>query len=124
MVPNDSAFAGVCPYHGACLEGLASGPALAARWSCDPASLADDHPAWDIEARHLAHAVMTLTYTLVPDVVVLGGGVGRRPGLAARVTSATTTAMAGYLSPPRIVPPSLPDGRSGITGALTLALDG
>ena len=54
--PKDD-FVGGCPYHGDCLEGLASGPAIARRWGQAPKILPQDHPAWELEATYLGHAV-------------------------------------------------------------------
>ena len=45
--PGD-AFPGACPFHGDCIEGLVSGPALAARMSCDPAEVPDDDERWPV----------------------------------------------------------------------------
>src|SRR5690606_16297435 len=72
--PEDG-FAGVCPYHGDCLEGMASGPALEKRWGKPGAELPTGHPAWAIEAHYIAQAVMTAILMLSPHKVILGGGV-------------------------------------------------
>ena len=52
-IPHDRAvdpFEGFCPYHVDCLEGLASGPAIEARWGHPAESLPEGHHAWDLEA--------------------------------------------------------------------------
>lgn len=87
--PSDS-FAGVCPFHGDCLEGLASGPALAARTGLAGAAIPADHPVWNLEAALLAQAVHLLLAGLSVDMVVLGGGVGTAPGLLERVRGAVS----------------------------------
>jgi fructokinase len=117
-------FAGICPYHGDCLEGLASGPALGARWGVEPATLPHDHPAWALQAAYLADAIATLNYILSPDRVVLGGGVGRRPDLLERVRADLDAALSGYLTAPQLCGPAIEDGLSGVRGALALAIDG
>ena len=83
-VPHDregDGFPGSCPYHGDCLEGLASGPAIAQRWGRPPEELPEDHPAWDLEAAYLALGVANLVCTLSPRRVVMGGGVMEQPRL-------------------------------------------
>ncbi len=83
-VPHDRAadpFDGICPFHGDCLEGLASGPAIERRWGQPAATLAGDHPAWRLEADYLAHALAVLVCVLSPQRIVTGGGVMRRAAL-------------------------------------------
>jgi fructokinase len=127
--PQDSeAFAGVCPFHGDCLEGMASGPSIEARWGADPGSLPADHVAWDIEAYYLAQALTSLIYTLSPQRIVLGGGVMHRPTLLDKVRSHVQALLGGYIESEMvgekidsyIVAPGLGD-RAGVLGALALA---
>lgn len=127
--PDDLEFAGVCPFHGgACLEGLASGPALAVRWSAPAESLPPDHPAWDLEAFYLGTFAANLVLTLSPRRIVLGGGVSKAPDLLPKVRQRLVDALAGYVSSPQIeqqvdkylVAPSLGD-EAGVVGALVLA---
>ncbi|NLF74771.1 MAG: ROK family protein, partial [Chloroflexi bacterium] len=66
---------GICPYHPNCLEGLACGPAIQARWDAPGESLAPDHPAWDLEAHYLALALVDFMVTLSPQGIILGGSV-------------------------------------------------
>lgn len=123
-VPRDRSaeFAGTCPYHGACLEGLASGPAIAARWGQSAESLPENHPAWTEHVDHLARALCTLIYTLSPEIILIGGGVGGREHLFPPLRQRVATLVNGYAPLPEIRPPGLGD-RSGVLGALALGLD-
>lgn len=94
--PNDQEFRGVCPFHGDCIEGLASAPALLARWGMDASHLPDDHPAWDIEAHYLAHLAVNLVLTTAVKRVVFGGGVMARGGLVERVSAKATALIGPY----------------------------
>ncbi|MFN8124987.1 MAG: ROK family protein [Candidatus Nanopelagicales bacterium] len=121
-------FAGVCPYHGDCWEGIAAGPAIAARWGVPAETLPPDHPAWDLEAAYLAVGLHALVCTLSPERVILGGGVGSSENVLARVRPLLQESLNGYIDSPAIthnidtyvVPPGLGD-RSGVTGAFALA---
>jgi fructokinase len=124
-VPHDRAvdpFAGVCPYHGDCWEGLACGPALAARWGRSATELADDHPAWRLEARYVAAGLANIALVLAPALVILAGGVGSRPALLELVRAELADQLGGYVPPPNVVPAVLGD-RAGVLGALALARD-
>ena len=113
-------FPGVCPYHGDCLEGLASGPAIHARWGQPADTLAPDHPAWQLEARYLALAIANFAFTLSSARVILGGGVMRQAHLFARIQAQLAQLLNGYIAQPEILPPTLGD-RAGVCGALVLA---
>ncbi|MBO9596450.1 MAG: ROK family protein, partial [Cohnella sp.] len=54
--PNDT-YQGICPFHGDCLEGLASGKAIENRWSSKGDGLPKDHEAWELEAFYLSQAI-------------------------------------------------------------------
>ena len=123
-IPHDTAadpFPGVCPYHGDCLEGLASGPAIAGRWGESGGDLPRDHPAWALEAHYLALGAASLICTLSPERIVMGGGVMRQAQLLGLVTRETKRLLAGYIGKvPPIVEPGLGE-LSGVLGALALA---
>lgn len=131
-VPRDSGdgFLGCCPYHGDCLEGLASGPAIRQRWGASPKELPDDHPAWELEARYLASGLANIVYALSPRRIVLGGGVMTRSVLYPLVRQGLLDQLSGYVQPPAliddvegyVVPPALGD-RAGVLGAIALAQD-
>ena len=88
FIPHDRTvdpFPGVCPYHGDCMEGLASGPAMAARWGQAAETLPDNHPAWELEAKYLAYMISNLILNFSPKRVVLGGGVPQHAGLIEKI---------------------------------------
>jgi fructokinase len=124
------AFAGVCPYHGDCLEGLASGPAIEARWGVPADRLAPDHPAWALEAEYLARALATCVYALSPERILLGGGVMEQAQLFPLVRARLREALNGYVDSPAlregldayVVPPAL-GADAGVLGAMALAID-
>jgi fructokinase len=126
-IPHDwtvDPFLGSCPFHGDCWEGLACGPAMAARWGRPATELPDDHDAWFLEARYVAAGLGNLALVLSPERIVVGGGVGQRPTLLAAVRTELAAQLAGYLTLPPLetflVPPALGD-RAGILGAIALA---
>jgi fructokinase len=122
--PDDAGFAGVCPFHGDCAEGLASGPAVMARWGESLSDLPDDHPARAIIAYYLAQLIQNIVAIVSPHKVVLGGGVMGTPGLLAAVRTAYRELAGGYFgeSADLIAAPGLGE-RSGLLGALALAMD-
>jgi fructokinase len=117
-IPHDHTFPGVCPYHGDCLEGLASGVAIEARWAAPASSLPDNHPAWILEADYLALACANWIATLSPQRIILGGGV-MRPHLFPMLRDRVTRLLGDYIKAPELVPSPL-NGRAGILGALVL----
>lgn len=122
--PVDRDFAGTCAFHGDCLEGLVSGPAIAARWGATLSELGPDHRAHEIVAWYLGQAVVTWQAMLQPGRIVLGGGVMGAPGLLAGVRDAAAAAGSGYFAgDPReiVVAPGL-GSDSGLLGALAVAL--
>lgn len=116
-------FAGVCPFHGDCLEGLASGPAMAARWGRPAQDVPANHPAWDTEAWYLAHGALSLVGIVSPERIIIGGGVSQAEGFHAKVEALLSKIAAGYFAPlhhaPYIVAPQLGQ-QAGIIGALLL----
>ncbi len=93
---DDVNFKGVCSFHGDCIEGLASAPALRERWGMDAADIPDDHIAWDIEAHYLAHLAVNLVLTTAVSRVIFGGGVCARPGLVAKVAVKAKALLGPY----------------------------
>jgi fructokinase len=123
----DDGTPGVCRLHGDCLEGLASGPAIAARSGANAEDLtgAAVEEAIEIEAFYLAQMVRDLVCTLAPERVIVGGGVARLPGLIELIGERLDAELGGYPGLPEhqtgfVVPPGL--GRlSGLAGGLILA---
>jgi len=121
-------FPGVCPYHGDCFEGLATGPALNRHWRRPAELLPDKHPAWDLEATYIAYGLVNVITTVSPQRIILGGGVMGRRLLFPLIRRKVRELLAGYISSPiftgtledYIVPPAL-GNRSGILGALAMA---
>jgi fructokinase len=121
--PADRDFPGVCPHHGDCLEGLASGPAIHARWDASLSELPGDHIAHAIIADYIAQLCHSLFAIAAVEVIVLGGGVSKAPALIARVAARTRAIGAGYLPGTvrsRIEAPQHGD-HAGIIGAMMLA---
>ena len=121
-------FAGMCPSHQDCVEGLACGPAMKARWGRSAEDLPGDHPAWHFEAHYIAAICVNLTYIARPQRIVLGGGVLEHDALYAAVRRQFRTMAAGYALDRYsadietfICPPGLQDPSPGLVGAIELA---
>jgi fructokinase len=123
--PHDRDFIGMCPHHGDCLEGLACGPAIAARWGCSLSDLPADHPGHAMIADYIAQACHMLFAATAVERVVIGGGVAKAPDLVERVARRAAELGAGYLpgaARHHVQRPFWGD-KAGITGALMLAAD-
>ena len=126
--PGDADFRGVCPFHGDCLEGLASGPAVQARWNHTLDRLGTAQQ--DVIAYYLGQLCANLAMTLSCERVVMGGGVMRTAGLLELIRGHTRALLNGYLPRPRhhgdlrdfIVTPALGED-AGLAGAMLLAAD-
>ncbi len=124
--PTDD-YAGKCPYHHHCLEGLASGPAIEERWGAKGAELSDRAEVWELEAYYLGQAITNLILTLSPKRIILGGGVMHQTQLFDLIRAEVETQLNGYLQTKElndlsdyIVPASLNDDQ-GILGCIRLA---
>jgi fructokinase len=131
-VPRDAGdpFPGCCPSHGDCLEGLASGTAIAQRWGIPAHELPPDHPAWRLETHDVALGLANIILTLSPRKIVLGGGL-RSKLLWSELFRELQELLNGYLRAPElgnliahyIVEPGLSDD-AGVLGAIALAAQG
>lgn len=126
--PNDS-FEGTCPYHKTCLEGLASGPAIEARWGEKGIQLAERREVWELEAYYIAQALVDYIMVLSPQRIVIGGGVTHQEHLMPLIREEVKRQLAGYIDTKEllnmdeyVVLPSLNDNQ-GIMGALKLGLN-
>lgn len=127
--PDDPLERGVCPYHGDCLEGLASGPAIERRWGRKAQDLADCDAVWELEAYYIGQAVCDYILTLSPEKIILGGGVMHQEQMLPLVRKEVHRQLHGYMQGKGlddldhyIVPISLGDNQ-GVMGAVKLAMD-
>jgi fructokinase len=124
-----SDFQGICPFHKSCLEGLASGPAMQARWGVPADQLPVGHPAWQEEADHIAQGLVSIITILSPEIIVLGGGVMNQVHLLPLVRKSVQELLNGYIDRPElnekidqyIVPAGL-SSNAGLLGAMALTL--
>ena len=127
--PLDLEFRGVCPFHGDCAEGVASGPAILARAGAPLQQLDEAHPQWEIEADYLGQLCAQLVVTVSPRRIVIGGGVMSQPRLLPLIRPRLRHWLGGYIDRSEIltgtdqyvVAPELGDN-AGVLGALILAL--
>ncbi len=123
-LPGDR-FQGCCIYHGDCVEGLASGPAVAARAGKDGREIAPDDDAWTYAAHAIAMPCHNLVLTTLPQRILIGGGVAiGQPQLLTAVRHHLSRSLAGYGRTDGvedlIVAPGLGE-RAGPCGSLALA---
>jgi fructokinase len=127
--PLDVGFEGVCPFHGDCLEGLASGPAVVARTGALLQQLDEAHPQWPIQADYLGQLCAQLVLTVSPQRIVMGGGVMSQARLLPLIRTRLLHWLGGYVNRSEIlsdidryvVAPELGDD-AGVCGALVLAM--
>lgn len=127
--PNDS-YKGKCPFHGNCVEGLASGPAVEARWGKKGVELADRDEVWELEAYYIAQAITNYIMVYSPQKIILWGGIMHQEKLFGMVRKEVQRLLNGYMAHKMIlenideyiVPPALGED-PGIIGAVKLGLD-
>jgi fructokinase len=127
------AFPGVCPFHGDCFEGLASGPAIVQRFGASLDALPADHVAWARLADELGQLAAQILLLASPQRILMGGGVMQQQALFAPLRARCAHWLGGYLDGSArryddggfdalVVPPALGDD-AGLRGALALAHD-
>ncbi|HET9107510.1 MAG TPA: ROK family protein [Steroidobacteraceae bacterium] len=125
---SDVSFGGVCPFHGDCLEGLASGPAVRARWHAAVETWPDDHVGFEIVGGYLGQLAATIALMISCRRIVFGGGVMADGRMLRHIRRATRASLNGYLPIEAraggfdrfITAPAL-GPRAGVTGAMILA---
>ena len=129
IVREDDTYAGKCPFHGTCFEGLAAGPAIEARWGKKGFELPADHPAWDLEAYYIGQALATYVLVISPKKIILRGGVSKQKQMFPLIHKYLREFLNGYIQKDEIltdkiddyiVSPALGDN-AGVCGALALA---
>lgn len=124
--PGDE-FAGSCPYHGDCVEGLASGPSIKARIGEDRfGDIAEDDPLWESVSWALAQMCHTIVCAVAPRAIAMGGGViQNNPHLPERINRMLVQSLNGYMQLPAdgpyVRPPALGE-YAGPLGAIALAM--
>jgi fructokinase len=122
-------WAGSCPFHGDCVEGLASGPAIEARTGLRAADIASDSPVWPTVAHALAQLAQALVLAVAPIKIIIGGGVlDHQPQLLPHIRKSLAASLGGYLDVQELTSgleryierPAL-GTRAGPLGALVLA---
>lgn len=126
--PKDT-FKGYCPYHDNCMEGLAAGPAIEARYGKKAYELTDNEEVWELEGFYIAEALVNYILTLSPQRIILGGGVMHQEQLMPIIHREVIRMLSGYINTSElrnieeyIVFPKLNDNQ-GIMGCMKLGLD-
>ena len=128
LVHSDDEYSGRCPFHGNCLEGMASGPAIADRFGRLPSEfdIAEREEALRLVSFYLAQGLRNIIYAVAPERIVIGGGVSHFAGFHEVVRKELVDHLAGYPGVEEherddfVVAPALGD-RSGLAGGLVLA---
>jgi len=124
-VPHETftdSFNGACVFHGDCLEGIASGHAMAERYSKSPVEITDSK-VWDVEAGYISLALNNLMMTIGPALIVVGGGLTNHPGLLTAVRSKVKQSINHYLDFPNLESYIVKSSgeMNGVLGAIKLA---
>lgn len=126
---TDDMYAGKCPYHKTCFEGLAAGPAIEERYGRSGSELSDEQAVWELESRYIAKALVNLILTVSPERIILGGGVMHQLQLFPMIRERVAEYLNGYIETGElkdlehyIVPAGLKDDQ-GIMGAIKLAME-
>ena len=124
---KDDKFEGRCPFHKDCLEGMAAGPAIEARWNKKGIELADRTEVWEMEAYYLAQALVNYILILSPQKIIMGGGVMKQKQMFPFIRKYVQEFLNGYVQKDAIlkdidnyiVYPGLGD-EAGFVGSIAL----
>ncbi len=125
---HDGEFPGICPFHGDCLEGLASGSAIHARTNRSLKAAPAADLIWELEADYLGQLCATMVNTVSPHRILLGGGVMQQQRLFPAVRARMRHWLGGYCQRPEVMgddyvcAPALGE-LAGVKGGLVLAVD-
>jgi len=102
----DDKYAGFCPFHKDCLEGLTNTGAISTRFGVhrsDLAKMPDESEIWEFVAFYLAQLCAVLACVVSPHVIVLGGGVLKRLSLFPKIRKQFVKQLNGYLQVPKMI---------------------
>ncbi len=124
---KDDSYEGKCPFHKDCLEGMAAGPAIEARWGKKGFELSDDMEVWEMEAYYLAQGLVNYILVLSPEKIIMGGGVMKQKQIFPLIRKNVQEFLNGYVHKKEIledidnyiVYPGLGD-EAGFIGSLAL----
>lgn len=123
---HDDRFEGVCPTHGDCLEGLVSGPAVETRMGMPSKEIPENDNYWDLQAHYIAQSMLNTSLIMVPEVIILGGGVMKVPGLIEKIRKEFIELNRGYApidsTEDYLVLPQLGDS-AAVVGCIAMAQD-
>jgi fructokinase len=124
-LPGDG-FAGSCPFHGDCVEGLAAGPSLKARAGERVQHVGPDDPVWQSVAWAIAQLCHAIVCAAAPRAIAIGGGVvENQPHLLERIERMLVESLNGYIQLPAgenyVRAPAL-GANAGPLGAIALAM--
>lgn len=126
--PEDS-YEGSCPFHKNCVEGLASGTAIAGRYGKSAKELSNCPEVWELEGYYLAQAIANYIMLYSPQKIILWGGVMHQEILFPIIRKKVKEMLNGYIRHPAIlehmeeyiVKPGLGED-PGILGAIRLGM--
>ena len=93
---TDDDAVSTCVFHDDCAEGLASGPAILARFGQTLDRIAPGDPEHALISDYLGQLCAAIMLAVSPHRIVLGGGVSNTPGLHTAVAQRMLVSLNGY----------------------------